>query len=82
MTTQTFNPVDYNFRWTEDWYEFDSVAATLAAKKARDNEARQLRSEGLSIKCESFRNQFITRGGVGSGHPEVNFLVTVYTVSW
>ena len=36
MTDEYFDPIDYGFRWTEDWYEFNRSVAIHQARKARD----------------------------------------------
>ena len=77
-TQMSFNPVDYGFEWKGDWYCFDSEMAHKKAKEERDVEAKRLRSEGYRIKKYSERNQLITRGGIGSGHPQIEEIVTVY----
>ena len=75
---KTFNPVNYNWKWTEDWYEWDSKAAHKAALKARNAEAKQLRAEGKVVKCFSNPNQLISRGGIGSGNPHIEVIVNCY----
>lgn len=76
----TFNPIDHGFRWVDDWYEFDSTQAHQAAKDARDQEARRLKATGRKVKRGTVRNQLISRGGIGSGHPHIDLFVHVYTV--
>jgi hypothetical protein len=74
-----FNPVDYHFEWTSDgWYSWDKAAAVKAARKARDEAARRLKAEGRDVHKWSLPGQRITRGGIGSGNPEVDFHATVY----
>jgi len=77
-TQQTFNPINFGFRWVGDWYEFDSEAAHKAALAARNAEAKRLRAAGLSVSVWTNRGQLITRGGIGSGHPQIENIVTVY----
>jgi len=80
-TQQTFNPVNFNFQWTEDgWYEWDRKAAHSAALKARNAEAKRLAATGRRVVKSSMRDQLITRGGIGSGRPEISHFVTVYMV--
>jgi hypothetical protein len=80
MTTVTFNPINYGFRWTEDWYEYDGKVAEDAAKKARDDYAAELKRDGYTVKKRSRRNNLISRGGIGSGHPHIELVVPVYSV--
>ena len=83
MTSERFNPVDFHFSWIDDgseygWYEWDSKRARTDARRARDARARELKAEGRTVKKTSEPNQLITRGGIGSGHPEISHVVTVY----
>lgn len=78
---RSFNPADFEFSWTRDgWYEWDGEKAHAEAKRERDAVAREARKQGRKVKCWSNRGQQITRGGIGSGHPEIDMLVTVYHV--
>lgn len=78
----SFNPVDFNFTWTDNgWYEWDSEAAKRAAKKARDTKVNELRKLGYIVKKSVLKNQLITRGGIGTGRPHVEFIVDVYNYS-
>lgn len=80
-TQKTFNPANYEFRWTEDgWYEWDRKAAHSKALKARNAEAKALQAKGHKVVKSSMPNQMITRGGIGSGHPEITMCVNVYMV--
>jgi len=79
MTQRTFNPINYGFEFTADgWYKFDRKDATAKARKARDTEARELKAEGYTVRKWSEPNQLITRGGIGSGHPQIEEVVTVF----
>ena len=84
MTSQTerlFNPIDYGFKFTDDgWYTFDRVAATKAAKQARNAHARMLRRMGETVKTFSEPGQLITKGGIGSGHPQIEEIITIYGI--
>jgi len=79
---RSFNPVDYHFRWTTDWYEWDYEAAHKAALKARNEEAKRLADKGYKVRKSTLRNQRITRGGIGSGHPEIDHVVTIYQLDY
>ena len=77
-----FNPVDYCFEWIYGWYTWNSKAAHTIARSARDQLAKELKQQGYTAHRFAIRNQLITRGGIGSGHPEVSFYVTVYGVNY
>jgi hypothetical protein len=79
---RSFNPVDYHFRWTKDWYEWDRTAAVTAARQARDAEAKRLKALGHRVVKWSLPGQRITRGGIGSGHPQIEHVVTSYMLDW
>jgi len=79
MTSQQiFSPTDYNFDWDGDWYKWDAKSGRSAALKARNAQARKLAKLGYTVKKFSMRDQRISKGGIGSGHPHVEFWVTVY----
>jgi len=81
-TTKSFNPVDYCFAWTSDeWYTWDSKAARAKALAERNAEAARLKKAGYVVRKYSEPSQRITRGGIGSGHPEVDFVVTIYCLT-
>lgn len=75
---QFFNPVDFEFKWTPDWYEWDRGKAVKAALAARDARAKALRAEGRRVRCYTLPDQTTTRGGINTPHPEVDFVVPVY----
>ena len=79
---QLFNPADYCFAWAFGWYEWNSQAAHLAARQDRDNLGKKLKQKGYNVTRFTIRHQLITRGGIGSGHPEVSLVVTVYGVNY
>lgn len=79
MRNGTFNPMDYGFSWTADgWYAWDRKAGHSAALKARNTEVKRLRATGFRCFKSSSAGQLITRGGIGSGHPQIEAVVTVY----
>ena len=81
MNQRTFNPANFEFAWTADgWYTWDRTAAHSAALKARNTEAKRLQAQGKRVIKSSLPGQIITRGGIGSGHPEIDLCVTVYMV--
>lgn len=74
-----FNPINYEFSWTDDgWYDWNSDAAHKTALSARDKLAKELRAQGHKVKGFSLRNQLVRRGGISTGHPDVEFFVTCY----
>lgn len=81
MGQTSFNPANY-MEWTENWYNFDSKEAHKRAMKARNAEAKRLKATGKQVFCGSRPGQLITRGGIGSGHPEISMIVTVYYLSY
>ena len=80
MRDEKFNPIDFGFTWTADWYDWDSANGHELAKKARDERARELRRQGFKVKKSTHAKQLISRGGIGSGHPHVEFWVNVYRI--
>ena len=75
---QTFNPIDYGFEWTEDgWYSFDENARKEALR-ARNKEAKRLREQGYNVRCFTLSNQLMSKGGIGSGRPHIQLVVSVY----
>ncbi|TXH13870.1 MAG: hypothetical protein E6R03_10485 [Hyphomicrobiaceae bacterium] len=86
MAQESYNPADTDyFRWTADelspgaeWYTFDSVSAHAQAKHIRDCRARSLRALSHKVRVWTLRNQRITRGGIGTGKPEIDLVVSVY----
>lgn len=77
-TQHAFNPVDYGFVWTDDWYLFDHKYAHSCALKARNIAVKALRKSGYKVTNFTLRGQKITKGGIGSGHPEITLIVNVY----
>lgn len=74
-----FNPIKYGFEWTLDgWYSWDSKAAHKAALSARNTAAKHLRADGHKVRCFTVRNQLISVGGIGTGRPHIEEVVTVY----
>lgn len=68
-----------HFRWTDNnWYEFDHVAAHQAAKKQRDDHAADLRKRGYLVKKFTHAKQLMTMGGIGTGNPQIELIVTCY----
>src|SRR5271166_21236 len=85
----TFNPSDYCFEWTspttEDpsgWYKWNRMEAHRYALRDRNKCAKLLRENGYNPVLFSLREQHITLGGIGSGHPEISLTVTVYGLNY
>jgi hypothetical protein len=76
--TFSFNPVDFGFEWDGDWYKFDGPTANEAAKKARDAFAKKCKDQGIKVKKSTDRNQLMSKGGIGSGRPHIEVVVTVF----
>lgn len=76
---ETFNPIAFTFEWTDDgWYKFDYESARKQAMAARRKRAKELKAQGFTVKSFTLSNQRITRGGIGSEHPEITQIVSVY----
>ena len=80
MIELTFNPINFGFRWTDDWYEFDYTAARAEAKRQRNIEAARLRKAGCRVITSSQSGCLMSMGGIGSGHPHIEEVVTVYGI--
>ena len=78
--SKSFNPIDYHFSWTSDWYSWDDKAAMKAALQARNAEAKRLRAEGWTVHVSASTGNLMSRGGIGSNHPHVEFFVPVYRI--
>lgn len=82
LAQYSYNPIDYHFAWTADgWYTWDREAAVKAAKAARAARVRELKAQGFEVRMFSMAHQLVRRGGIGSGHPDVEFFVTCYFVN-
>jgi hypothetical protein len=82
MTTTTFSPIDYGFRWTsDDWYEYDGKEAERTALRERNAFAKRLKAEGRRVRKGSLGKQLVSMGGIGSGKPHIELVVPVYYVS-
>ena len=81
MDQQTFNPIDFTFTWTPDWYDWNRTQAHKQALAARNARAKKLRHQGKRVRCQTLKGQRITRGGIGSGHPQIEQVVSVYMLT-
>lgn len=73
-----FNPFTFCFSWTDNWYEWDEKEARKQALKARDAKVRELRSEGKTVIKWTLPGQIVRKGGIGTAHPEIDAVVSVY----
>ncbi len=73
-----FSPINYGFQWTNGWYTFNREAAQKEALKARNLFAKEEKKRGRKVVNFSLPGQLITRGGIGSGHPQIEVVVNVY----
>ena len=73
-----FNPAGYSFKWTADWYEWDRDEAHKQALKDRNKAAQEALARGYKVRKFSTPRQMITRGGIGTPHPEITLFVTTY----
>lgn len=78
MQQQIFNPANFNFTWTDNWYEWDRDEAHKAARRARDEAAKAAKAQGKTVTKFTLSHQLITRGGIGSGKPQIEMVVTCY----
>ena len=82
LIDKSFNPVNYTFEWTGDdefgWYKWDYEKAHKQAKAARLAERKRLKKEGWTVKFGTHPNSRMKLGGIGSGRPEIDLVVTVY----
>ena len=82
MNDEFFRPIHFGFTWTDDgWYRFDHNAAHKAAFLARNARARQLRRSGKKVRMWMLKGQLVSQGGIGSGHPHIELVVTVYCLT-
>lgn len=82
MAQQMFNPIEHGFEWTADgWYKFDAKAAEKQALTERNAEVKRLKAAGHNPKPFTLSRQQLTRGGIGSGHPEITVIVSVYGIN-
>lgn len=75
---QTYCGADYDWKWNDDWYEWDRAAGNRAALKARNADAQRLVSYGYTVRKFSLGDQLISRGGIGSGKPHIEVWAKVY----
>ena len=78
MSQHVYNPANYNFTWTDGWYAWDSKAAHKAALSARNAKVKELRAAGRIVRPFTLSGQLITRGGIGSGKPEITMFCSCY----
>jgi hypothetical protein len=81
MKQTIFCAIDYGFKWTDDWYEWDRKEAIKHAKQQRNEALKHLRS--LGVKCTPFSlgDQLVSKGGIGSGHPHIEEWSRAYGIN-
>lgn len=82
MSQKIFCPIDFEFSWTDNWYEWDREAAHKAALKARNDLAKRMKDAGRLVQKFSLKDQLVRRGGIGSGRPDVEFFCNCYGVNF
>jgi len=82
MSQRVFCGSDFGFRWTDDWYEYDGLPAEKAARQARDKFAKDLKTHGERPRKGTLGTQLISKGGIGSGRPHIEFHTKCYYVNW
>lgn len=78
---EIFDPIDFTFEWLGDWYTFDYHAGARAAQAARQKRVKELRKAGYDVRCDRLANQLISKGGIGSGKPHIELVVTCYMLN-
>lgn len=78
MAQESFSPLKYGFKWVRDWYSFNREHGVEMAKFERDQRARELKKQGKKVRKFTLRHQMVRRGGIGTGHPEIDLCVNVY----
>ena len=81
MTKQeSFSGAKY-FEWTNDdkgiWYSIPEDADKRALK-ARNARAKELKKQGYKVTKWSLGSQLMTKGGIGTGKPQIDFWVKCY----
>lgn len=78
-TQKIFSPINHGFQWTDDgWYTFDRKTAEKAALQERNAYAKAQKALGRDVTKFSLPSQLITRGGIGSGKPQIEVVCAVY----
>ena len=78
----SFNPFNIEFKWTNDWYTWDHELAKREARRLRDDAYKALIKKGIKARKFTLPGQLCTKGGIGTGHPEINAVVNVYYVEY
>jgi hypothetical protein len=78
-----FNPIDHGFSWVADgtpmgWYSWDRKTAHKAALAARNRAVKEAKAAGFEVATHSSPGSLVSRGGIGSGRPHIEEVVTVY----
>lgn len=78
---ELFDETAEHFGWEGDWYRWDPKAAQKSALKARNARAKELERAGYKVSKFSLGNQLLRRGGIGSGHPDIEIVVKCYVIN-
>lgn len=74
-----YNPIKFEFSFNdENLYTWHSKNAHKIARQQRDADAKEWKRRGYRVKKFSLQNQLVKAGGIGSGNPEINEIVTCY----
>lgn len=83
------SPADYCFEWTSPTpdspmgdYTWDRAKAHAQALRDRNQIAITLSRSDHNPRSFSIRDQTITLGGIGSGHPQIELAVTIYGLNY
>lgn len=80
---EIFSASKFGFEWVrcDDgswWYSWEPTLAEKAARQARDARAKELVAQGKKVKKFSLGKQLITRGGIGTPYPQIEFHAACY----
>ena len=81
MRQELFDASQTHFAWDGDWYTFEAGAGQAEAKRRRAARIKELRAQGYDCKAFSLGTQQLTKGGIGSGHPEITIFVKGYGIN-
>ena len=82
MGQRIFSSANYTFAWVGDWYEWDGKEARKQAMAARSAFCKELKRDGIPFRIFSESSQLVRRGGIGSGHPEIDLVCSMYGVNY
>ena len=77
MTQEFFD--SHKFEWTDDnWYRL----IPMDAIKERARRIKQLRKQGYKPQRSSLGLQLLSKGGIGSGKPHIEYWTRTYMISY